>query len=80
LGGLTYLKGMQRPVKITGPEKDRPMSTARKNKFFATLDTFVTVFGSAAAVSAAVEGGRAPKAKHLNALGIDPVQFESIRR
>lgn len=54
------------------------MSTARKNKFFATLDTFVTVFGSAAAVSAAVEGGRMPKAKHLKALGIEPAAFRSI--
>lgn len=54
------------------------MSTQRKNKFFATLDTFVTVFGSAAAVSASVEAGRAPKAKHLTNLGIDPVAFRNI--
>ncbi|MCW5719741.1 MAG: hypothetical protein KIS86_01215 [Devosia sp.] len=54
------------------------MSTARKNKFFAALEDFVTVFGSAAAVSAAVEGGRAPKAKHLKALGIAPDAFRSI--
>ncbi|WP_162836645.1 hypothetical protein [Devosia soli] len=54
------------------------MSTPRKNKFFATLDTFVTVFGSAAAVSAAVEGGRVPKAKHLRTLGIEPQSFRSI--
>ena len=54
------------------------MSTPRKNKFFATLDTFATVFGSAAAVSAAVEAGRVPKAKHLDNLGIDPVAFRNI--
>lgn len=54
------------------------MSTPRKNKFFATLETFVTVFGSAASVSAAVEGGRAPKAKHLRNLGINPKDFPSI--
>lgn len=54
------------------------MSTPRKNKFFAALDTFATVFGSAAAVSAAVEAGRAPKAKHLEALGIDPVAFRNV--
>nr|ACY24748.1 conserved hypothetical protein [uncultured organism] len=54
------------------------MSTLRKNKFFATLDTFATVFGSAAAVSAAVDAGRAPKAKHLESLGIDPVAFRNI--
>lgn len=56
------------------------MSTPRKNKFFATLDTFVTVFGSAVAVSAAVEAGRAPKAKNLAALGIEPAAFRSIGR
>jgi hypothetical protein len=54
------------------------MSTPRKNKFFATLDTFVTVFGSAVAVSAAVEGGRVPKAKNLRTLGIEPDAFRSI--
>jgi hypothetical protein len=54
------------------------MSTLRKNTFFATLDTFATVFGSAAAVSAAVDAGRAPKAKHLESLGIDPVAFRNI--
>lgn len=54
------------------------MTAPRKNKFFATLDTFATVFGSAVAVSAAVEGGRSPKAKHLSNLGIDPNAFRSI--
>ena len=53
------------------------MSTTRKS-FFATLGTFVEVFGSAAAVSNAVEGGRAPKAKHLKSLGIDADAFRSI--
>lgn len=53
------------------------MSTLRKS-FFANLNTFVEVFGSAAAVSNAVEGGRAPKAKHLRTLGIDPGAFRSI--
>ncbi|MBD8065619.1 hypothetical protein IC608_09035 [Devosia sp. PTR5] len=56
------------------------MNAPRKNKFFATLDTFATVFGSAVAVSSAVEGGRAPKAKHLRDLGIDPTAFRSIGR
>ena len=55
------------------------MSNPRKS-FFATLNTFVEVFGSAAAVSSAVEGGRAPKAKHLKALGIDADAFRSIGR
>ena len=53
------------------------VSTTRKS-FFATLGTFVEVFGSAAAVSNAVEGGRAPKAKHLRSLGIDADAFRSI--
>ncbi|WEK03204.1 MAG: hypothetical protein P0Y65_13445 [Candidatus Devosia phytovorans] len=55
------------------------MSTPRKS-IFATLGTFVEVFGSAAAVSNAVEAGRAPKAKHLKSLGIDPASFRSIGR
>ncbi|MET3926612.1 hypothetical protein [Devosia sp. 2618] len=53
------------------------MSTPRKS-IFATLGTFVEVFGSAAAVSNAVEAGRTPKAKHLKALGIDADAFRSI--
>ncbi len=54
------------------------MNTPRK--FFSNLGTFVEVFGSAAAVSQAVEAGRAPKAKHLKTLGIDPAAFRSIGR
>lgn len=54
------------------------MSTTRK--LIATLGTFVEVFGSAASVSNAVEGGRAPKAKHLKTLGIDAAAFRSIGR
>ena len=53
------------------------MSTPRKS-FFATLGTVADIFGSAAAVSNAVEAGRAPKAKHLKTLGIDPEAFRSI--
>lgn len=53
------------------------MSTPRKS-FFANLSTFVEVFGSAAAVSNAVEGGRTPSARHLKTLGIDPAAFRSI--
>lgn len=56
------------------------MNAPRKNQLFAALDTFATVFGSAVAVSAAVDAGRAPKAKHLTALGIDPAAFRTIGR
>lgn len=56
------------------------MSTLRGKKLFATLNTFVEVFGSAAAVSNAVEAGRAPKSKHLETLGIDAAAFRSISR
>ena len=55
------------------------MSTPRKS-FFATLSTFVEVFGSAAAVSNAVEAGRTPHANHLKTLGIDADAFRSIGR
>ncbi|MFC3704688.1 hypothetical protein ACFOOL_07945 [Devosia honganensis] len=56
------------------------MTTPRKNKFLNALDTFATVFGSAAAVSAAVEAGRTPGSRHLRNLGIDPKNFNSIGR
>lgn len=56
------------------------MSTPRNNRLFAKLGTFFEVFGSAAAVSNAVEAGRAPKASHLQTLGIDVAAFRSIGR
>lgn len=56
------------------------MSTLRNTKLFATLDALAIAFGSAAAVSAAVEAGREPKARHLKALGIAPDAFRSIGR
>lgn len=78
--GRAHLLAMEAIWNCPGPKMETIMSTPRKNKFFATLDTFATVFGSAAAVSAAVEAGRAPKSKHLESLGIDPVAFRSIGR
>jgi hypothetical protein len=54
------------------------MSTRRT--FIERLDAFVSVFGSAAAVSAAVEAGRAPRDRHLRTLGIDLTAFRSIGR
>jgi hypothetical protein len=53
------------------------MSTPRKS-IFASLGNVVEMFGSAAAVSNAVESGRAPKARDLRTLGIDPGAFRSI--
>lgn len=37
-------------------------------------------FGAANAISAAVEGGRRPRARDLETLGIDPQQFRSVIR
>ena len=54
------------------------MSTPRNRSLFASLGTIVDVFGSAAAAAAAVEAGRAPKARHLKTLGIDAGAFRSI--
>lgn len=45
-----------------------------------TLSAFFSTIGSAIHVAAAVEGNRRAKAEHLRALGIDPAQFEQIRR
>ena len=54
--------------------------SAPRNRMFATLGNIVDVFGSAAAAAAAVESGRAPNAKHLKTLGIDPAAFKAVGR
>lgn len=45
-----------------------------------TISTFFGALGSAINVAAAVEGRQKAKAADLRALGIDPAQFEKIRR
>ena len=45
-----------------------------------SISTLIGAIGSAIHVAAAVEGNRKAKAEHLRTLGIDPVQFEKIRR
>jgi hypothetical protein len=54
------------------------MSTLRNSKLFATLGSVVDLFGSAAATAAAIEAGRAPRAKDLRTLGIEPTAFNRI--
>jgi hypothetical protein len=47
----------------------------------AAIGGFLEVFGSAVAVSRAVDANRQPSARHLRTLGIDPKAFgEIIRR
>jgi hypothetical protein len=41
---------------------------------------FFDMFGSAVAVSRAVDANRQPNAHHLRNLGIDPAAFRDIRR
>lgn len=47
-------------------------------KAFARIGNFFDVFGSAVAVTRAVEGRRQPNAKDLRTLGIDPAKFGKI--
>lgn len=54
------------------------MSALRNSKLFAKLGSMVELFGSAAASAAAVDAGRAPKAKDLRTLGIEPDAFGRI--
>lgn len=56
------------------------MSSLRNTKLFATLGEIANAFGSATAVAASVEAGRAPRAKDLRTLGIEPDAFRSIGR
>jgi len=60
------------------PREEFAMSTLRNSKLFATLGSMVDLFGSAAASAAAVEAGRAPKARDLRTLGIEPAAFRRI--
>jgi hypothetical protein len=47
---------------------------------FSAIGEFFDMFGSAVAVSRAIDNGRRPDARHLRALGIDPRNFDNIRR
>ena len=56
-------------------QKERIMSTpSRPSRFLGLFD----LFGSAIAVAAATDSGRRPRARDLQALGIDPKQFNGI--
>jgi hypothetical protein len=46
----------------------------------AAIGSFFEVFGSAVAVSRAVEANRQPRASDLRMLGIDPTEFRKIVR
>ncbi len=54
------------------------MTRLRNTRLFATLGSFVDVFGSAVAVASALEAGRQPKARNLRTLGIDADAFRSV--
>jgi hypothetical protein len=47
---------------------------------FAAIGGFLEVFGSAVAVSRAVEANKQPRASDLRTLGIDPIAFRKIVR
>lgn len=53
------------------------MSNNRKRSAFGQ---FMDIFGSAIAVSAAVEAGRKPRDRDLTILGIDARQFRNLGR
>jgi hypothetical protein len=50
------------------------------NSTFARISNFVGMMGSAISAANAVESHRAPAARDLKRLGIDPVQFNKIGR
>lgn len=47
---------------------------------FTRIGNAVRTFGSAVAAASAIESGKAPAARHLRNLGIDPKQFGEISR
>jgi hypothetical protein len=54
------------------------MNTTRHT--LSAIGSFLDMFGSAVAVSHAVEARKAPRASDLRTLGIDPVAFGRVRR
>lgn len=56
------------------------MTTTRKPNLIGRIGGFIDIFGSAVAVTGALQGGRQPKANDLKALGIEPAQFRSMGR
>ena len=54
--------------------------TMNARSALSAIGSFFDVIGSAAAVSRAVELGKAPRAADLRRLGIDPVAFGRVRR
>ncbi len=51
-----------------------------KTRFLARVGGFIEVFGAARRSAAALETRRAPAARDLETLGIDPAAFRSIGR
>lgn len=51
-----------------------------KSQFRSGIGGMLDMIGSAIAVAAAEENGRAARASDLRRLGIDPVEFRKIRR
>jgi len=49
-----------------------------KTKFLARVGSVLDLFGAARRSAAALEAHRAPKARDLETLGIDPAAFRSI--
>jgi hypothetical protein len=67
---------LQRTIVLSFSRKGFVMSGNRR---FSGFGRFVDTLGSAIAVASAVESGRRPLARDLEALGIDPRQFTKIR-
>lgn len=52
-------------------------TTQARRGYFGNI---IDIVGAAISVSAAVDGRRAPKARDLRTLGIDPAAFPDVRR
>ncbi|MCZ7860866.1 hypothetical protein O9X98_05565 [Agrobacterium salinitolerans] len=54
------------------------MTTTQSRRGY--LGNIIDIVGAAISASAAVDSRRAPKARDLRTLGIDPAAFPSVRR
>lgn len=74
---LTIFVAMQQTYNAThNASQERSMA----KRALSAIDSFFEVFGSAVAVSRAIESRQRPNSRDLRNLGIDPAKFRSIHR
>jgi hypothetical protein len=74
---LTIYAASQQEILCNAHAKEKIMT---KRSTFSAIGEFLDLFGSAVAVSNAVENRRQPASRDLRNLGIDPAEFRKMGR